>query len=180
MKTDSIVAPENVGGILAQDIATKASLLAAIVESSDDAIIGKTLDGTIMSWNKGAERQYGYTAQEAVGKPMSLLIPKDRVDELPKFLTMIKRGEPVAHYETERVRKDGKRIDVSVSLSPIRDASGKVIGAAAIARSISERKQAAQYARSLIEASLDPLVTISPEGKITDCCLSQRIFCVIK
>ena len=148
--------------------AVESSLLAAIVESSDDAIIGKTLDGMIMSWNKGAERQYGYTAKEAVGKPVSLLIPKDRADELPKFLEMIKRGEPVAHYETVRVRKDGTLIDVSVSLSPIRDATGNVIGAAAIARSITERKQAALYARSLIEASVDPLVTISPEGKITD------------
>lgn len=144
------------------------SFLEAIVESSDDAIIGKTLDGVIASWNKGAERQYGYTADEVIGKPVSILIPPDLTDELPKFLEMIKKGEPVAHYETERIRKDGKRIDVSVSLSPVRDALGNVIGAAAIVRSITERKQAAQYARSLIEASLDPLVTISPEGKITD------------
>lgn len=144
------------------------SFLAAIVASSDDAIIGKALDGTILSWNKGAERQYGYRAEEVIGKPVSILVPTDRTDELVEFLEMIKHGEPVAHYETERIHKDGKHIDVSVSLSPVRDAEGRIIGAAAIARSITERKQAAQYARSLIEASLDPLVTISPEGKITD------------
>lgn len=152
----------------ATNSAAEASLLSAIVESSDDAIIGKTLDGIIMSWNRGAERQYGYTDDEVIGKPVSMLIPNGRADELPKFLEMIKKGEPVAHYETERIRKDGTLIDVSVSLSPIRDASNKVIGAAAIARNITERKQVELYARSLIEASQDPLVTISPEGKITD------------
>lgn len=160
--------PENGKNAGASESASEASLLAAIVEYSDDAIIGKTLDGVIMSWNKGAERQYGYTAKEAIGQPVTMLIPAHRVEELPKFLDMIKKGVPVAHYETERVRKDGKRIDLSISLSPIRDGVGTIIGAAAIARSISERKQAELYERSLIEASLDPLLTISPEGKITD------------
>lgn len=153
---------------VSSDTATEASLLAAIVESSDDAIIGETLGGIIMSWNKGAERQYGYTAKEAIGSPTSLLVPKNRVDELPGLFTAIKKGEPIAHYETERLHKDGRIINVSVNLSPIRDSMGNVIGAAAISRSITERKHAAQYTRSIIEASLDPLLTISPEGKITD------------
>lgn len=149
--------------------------LAAIVESADDAIIGKALDGTIVSWNRGAERIYGYSANEVIGKPISILVEPDHPDEVPKILDRIKRGETVEHYETVRVGKGGKRINASLTISPIKDASDKIIGVSTIGRDITGRKKteenlraATLYARSLIEVSLDPLVTISPEGKITD------------
>jgi PAS domain S-box-containing protein len=142
--------------------------LAAIVESSDDAIYGLTLDGIIVSWNRGAERLYGYTSQEAIGRSVSLLAPTSRAGEPVNLLEKIKRQERVEHYETVRVRKDGRDALVSLCISPVKDAAGSVIGASAIARDITAQKQAARYARSLIEASLDPLVTISPDGKVTD------------
>lgn len=114
--------------------------LAAIVESSDDAIIGKTLDGIITSWNKGAERTYGYRAEEVIGKSISILVPADRPDELPRILETLRQGKRIEHYETLRVRKDGKSINVSLTISPIKDASGKIIGASTISRDITERK----------------------------------------
>lgn len=116
--------------------------LAAIVESTDDAIIGETLEGVILSWNAGAERIYGYPAAEVVGRPISLLAPSDRMEELPKILDRIKRGEGIEHYETVRVRKDGRRIDVALTISPIRGAAGKIVGASTIAREITQQKQA--------------------------------------
>jgi PAS domain S-box-containing protein len=113
---------------------------ASIVESSDDAIVGKTLDGMITSWNAGAERLYGYTAREVIGRwPIGITIPED---ELPKILKRVGRGERVDHYETVGVRKDGRRINVSVTVSPIRDAEGRVVGASSIARDITHRKEA--------------------------------------
>jgi PAS domain S-box-containing protein len=114
--------------------------LAAIVQSSDDAIISKTLDGIILSWNPAAERLFGYSSQEAVGKPMLMLIPPERHTEEPAILTRIANGERVDHFETVRVRKDGRRIDVSVSISPIKDGQGKIVAASKIARDITERK----------------------------------------
>ena len=141
---------------------------ASIVEFSDDAIYGKSLNGAISSWNRGAEKLFGYTAREIIGKPISVLIPPHSLNELPAILEQVIAGKKIDHYETKRQRKDGTIIDVSMSVSPIIDQGGKIIGAATIARDISGRAQASQYARSLIEASLDPLVTISPEGKITD------------
>jgi PAS domain S-box-containing protein len=150
-------------------------LLASIVDSSDDAIIGKTLDGVITTWNKSAERIYGYRAEEIIGHSVSLLMPPDLPNEMDEILDRIRAGERVDHYETRRRRKDGTTIAVSLTVSPIHDASGKVVGASAIARDITDRqcvqdeaRLASQYARSLIEASLDPLVTINAEGKITD------------
>ena len=116
--------------------------LAAIVESSDDAIIGGDLAGIIESWNAAAERLYGYTAEEVLGKPVSLLIPPDRPNELPAILERLKRGEQVGHYETVRVRKDGRRVAVSVRISPIRDAAGTFVGASAIARDLANRGEA--------------------------------------
>jgi PAS domain S-box-containing protein len=116
--------------------------LASIIEFSDDAIASKTLQGTISSWNAGAERLFGYTAQEAVGKPMAMLIPPERAAEEPMILGRITQGEMTDHFETVRVRKDGQRIDVSVTISPIRDNQGNVIGASKIARDITDRKQA--------------------------------------
>jgi len=115
--------------------------LAAIVESSDDAIVGKTLDGVITSWNRGAEKLYGYSAEEAKGKPISILIPPNRPDELAKILESLKRGESVQHYDTRRMRKDGTIIEVSLAVSPIRDSTGGVVGASTIARNITERKR---------------------------------------
>jgi two-component system, cell cycle sensor histidine kinase and response regulator CckA len=114
--------------------------LAAVLESSDDAIIGMTLDGTITTWNRGAENLFGYSASEAVAKPVQMLLPPERADEEFEILTRIKKGERISHFETVRVQKDGKRIDVSVTISPIRDSSGAIIGASKIARDISERK----------------------------------------
>jgi PAS domain S-box-containing protein len=116
------------------------SRLAAIVESSDDAIVGKTLDGIVTSWNRGAERIFGYTAEEMIGQPISCLLPDDRRDDLATILGAIRRGERVDHFETERLTKDGRRIHVSVTVSPIRDADGRVIGASKVARDVTERR----------------------------------------
>jgi PAS domain S-box-containing protein len=116
--------------------------LAAIVNSSDDAIVGKTLDGIITSWNPGAEKMFGYEAAEAIGKPMLLIFPPERLSEETGLLTRIGRGESITHFDTVRVRKDGRRIDVSVTLSPITDGEGKIIGASKIARDITEHKLA--------------------------------------
>lgn len=150
-------------------------LLACIVDSSDDAIVSKTLDGTITSWNRAAELIYGYAADEIIGRSFSVLIAPDRPDELRQILGRIRAGERVEHFETVRVRKDGRSIAVSLTVSPIQDAQGNILGASSIARDITDRqraderlKAASEYVRSLLEASLDPLVTISPAGKITD------------
>jgi len=115
--------------------------IASIVDSSQDAIIGKNLDGIITHWNKGAERMYGYTAGEVIGRSISLLCPKDHVDELPDILAKIRRGEAVEYFESVRVTKDGRRVDVSLSVSPIHDSDGKIIGASAIARNITAQKK---------------------------------------
>jgi PAS domain S-box-containing protein len=153
----------------------RTAFLASIVDSSDDAVIGKTIDGIITSWNPAAELMYGYTAKEIIGQPISLLFSPDHPGEMDDILEKINKGERVEHYETLRKRKDGSLIHVSLTVSPIRDLSGKLVGVSTIARDISERKRideqlqaTSKYARSLIEASLDPLVTISGEGKITD------------
>ena len=113
-----------------------ARTLAAIVESSDDAIIAKDLDGTILSWNGGAERMYGYSAEEAIGRPIYLIVPPPFVNELSEILERIRAGERVRNFETVRVTKDGRLIDVALSISPIRDAAGTIVGASAIARDI--------------------------------------------
>ncbi|TLZ23698.1 MAG: PAS domain S-box protein [Gammaproteobacteria bacterium] len=115
-------------------------LLEGIVNSSDDAIISKTLGGIITSWNPGAERLFGYTAQQAIGRPMLMIFPPERKGEEPGILARIGRGERVDHFETVRVRADGKRIDISATISPLRDADGRIIGASKIARDITERK----------------------------------------
>jgi PAS domain S-box-containing protein len=126
--------------------------LAGIVASSDDAIIGKTLEGVITSWNGGAERLYGYAADEVVGQPIALLVPPEWSDELPAILTRLRQGERIQRLETVRRRKDGERLDVALRISPIRDASGQIIGASTIARDITERKQVeAQLKASLQE-----------------------------
>jgi PAS domain S-box-containing protein len=122
--------------------------LAAIVESSDDAIVGKDLNSIITSWNAGAQRLFGYTATEAVGQHITMLIPADRIDEEPNILERIHRGERIDHYETVRRRKDGTLLDISLSISPVLDKAGKVVGAAKIARDITARKQIEQALRA--------------------------------
>ncbi len=149
--------------------------LAAIVESSDDAITGKTLEGIITSWNKGAEKIYGYTESEIIGKSISLLGIPEHTEDNSVILEKIRRGEHLEHFETVRRRKDGQDIFMSLTVSPVKDMNGRIIGASTIGRDITERKKieealhsASLYSRSLIEASLDPLVTISTKGKIMD------------
>jgi PAS domain S-box-containing protein len=115
--------------------------LAAIVESSDDAIISKTLEGVITTWNQGAERIFGYTAGEVIGKPVTLLIPPNQIDEEPTILQKLRRGERIDHYETVRLRKGGTLLDVSLTVSPVKDLNGTIIGASKIARDITQRKR---------------------------------------
>ncbi|MCA1449894.1 PAS domain S-box protein [Ensifer sp. IC3342] len=130
--------------------------LAAIVESSDDAIISKDLNGIISSWNNGAERLFGYAADEVIGKPVTILIPPGHEDEEPHILDRIRNGVRIDHYETKRRRKDGSLVDISLTVSPVRDATGRIIGASKIARNITEQKQAEQtmQARLREQASL--------------------------
>jgi PAS domain S-box-containing protein len=141
--------------VVARDISERKRMeeallrLAAIVDSSDDAIIGKTMDTTIVSWNRGAEQIYGYTAAEVIGRPISVLLPPGSDDEVPAIMERLRRGEKVDHYETKRQRKDGTVIDVSVTVSVIKTRGGEIIGASAVARDITERKQA-EAARSHI------------------------------
>jgi two-component system CheB/CheR fusion protein len=141
-----LLAPQGTEGDFA------AARLAAIVESSHDAIISKTLEGIIRTWNTAAERLFGYTAEEAVGKPITLLIPPDRLDEEKTILARLSRGERIEHYETVRRAKDGRLIDLSLTISPIRDAQGRIIGASKIARDITERKRADEALREAMEA----------------------------
>jgi hypothetical protein len=119
-------------------------LLADVVESSDDAIISKDLDGRVTSWNKGAERLFGYSAAEMLGRPISAIAPPDRTGEMPAILERIRRGERVEHFESIRRGKDGRLVNVSLTVSPILDASGKIVGASKIARDITERTLAEQ------------------------------------
>ncbi len=139
--------------------------LAAIVESSEDAIIGKDLDGVIVTWNRGAEMLYGYTAAEIIGRPVSVLIPPENVNEEPDILKRIRRGEPIQHYETIRVRKDGTEIHVALAVSPIKDTSGKIVGASKIARDISGRKRAEQQA-DFIGRITQQLAALTEPGEI--------------
>ena len=123
---------------------------AAIVESSDDAILSKDLNGVIMSWNRGAQRLFGYAAEEAVGKPVLMLIPVDRQDEEPMILARIRQGERIEHYETIRQRKDGSLVDISLTVSPIKNEKGEIIGASKIARDITELKRAREQQALLL------------------------------
>src|SRR6478752_7895752 len=121
--------------------------LAAIVDSSEDAIVSKDLNGTIESWNGGAERLFGYQASEVIGKSILIIIPPDRHDEELGILECIRRGEHVKSYETVRMRKDGSLLDISLTVSPLKDAAGRIIGASKIARDITERKRAEEALR---------------------------------
>ncbi len=145
-------------------------LLAAIVDSSDDAIISKTLDGVITSWNKSAERLFGYTREEAVGQHITLIIPEDRRDEEAKIVERLRRGERVDHFETVRLRKDGTLLELSLTISPVKDASGRVIGASKVARGITEQKQIekalAERAR-LLDLSSDAIFVRDAADRVT-------------
>jgi PAS domain S-box-containing protein len=154
--------------------------LAAIVESSDDAIVSKDLNGIIMSWNAGAERIFGYTAEEAIGNPVTMLMPPDRVNEEPGILKRIRKGEKIDHYETVRLHKSGRRIDVSLTVSPVLDENGKVIGASKIARDITQRKTSQQEIEKLaaiVDSSSDAIITKDLNGFITSWNLgAQKVF----
>jgi len=147
--------------------------LASIVACSDDAIISKTLEGIITSWNAGAGRIYGYSAKETIGKSVTMLVPADRPDEIPKVLERLKRGQTVDHFETVRVRKDGQEIQIELTVSPIRDALETIVGASAIGRDISVRKAAEEHLvqmearyRGLLEAAPDAMVVVNQSGEI--------------
>src|SRR6185312_13301261 len=116
--------------------------LAALIESADDAVISKTLDGIITSWNEGARRIFGYEADEVIGKSVTILIPEGHLDEEPTILARLRAGQRIEHYETVRVRKDGRLIDISLTVSPIKGPDGKIVGASKIARDITEQRQA--------------------------------------
>jgi PAS domain S-box-containing protein len=145
-----------------------AQRMEAIVEGSDDAIIALTMEGIVTSWNPAAERLFGYTSEEIIGTSAETVTPKDRPDEMKGILAKVKAGEHIDHLETIRVRKDGSVFPASLTVSPICDAGGATVGTSMISRDMAELKHALRYARSLIEAALDPLVTISPEGKVDD------------
>ncbi len=146
------------------------ALLASIVESSDDAIISKTLDGIILSWNKGAELLFGYTANEAIGQPITMIIPSDRLGEEPRIIQSLRRGERVDHFETVRRRKDGSLVEISLTVSPLRDAVGNIIGASKVARDISQRKQSdralAEQGR-LLDLSNDAIIVRDLRDRVT-------------
>jgi PAS domain S-box-containing protein len=144
--------------------ASAAAQLAALVASADDAIVSKTLDGIITSWNRAAERMFGYSADEAVGRSITLIIPPDRHGEEVDILSRLRRGEAITHFETERVAKDGRRVPISLAVSPIRDASGRIIGASKIARDVSDRRRA-EHAHALRDAmrKLEALCRLADE-----------------
>jgi two-component system, LuxR family, sensor kinase FixL len=148
-------------------------ILAALIDSSDDAIIAKSLDGIILSWNRGAERMYGYSANEAIGRSISFLIPSDQRHEFEDILKRIRADERVAHHETQRLTKDGRALDVSLTVSPIKDADGKILGASSIARDITERKRVEQALRgsearwrAIVESAVDGIVVIDARGNV--------------
>jgi two-component system, cell cycle sensor histidine kinase and response regulator CckA len=145
------------------------SQLGSIIESSSDAIIIHTLDGMIVGWNRGAEGVYGYSAREVLGRPRSLLVPPDQQDELPRIMDILRRGERIQVFETVHVRKDGQPIDVSITISPVKDASGKMVGTAAIARDISDRKKAEERFYKAFNASPEPItITTLSEDRFID------------
>ncbi|MBY0469358.1 MAG: PAS domain S-box protein, partial [Burkholderiaceae bacterium] len=159
---------------LSAELSLDAQRFVAIVESSEDAIISKSLDGIVSSWNRAAERIFGYAAWEIVGKPMIRMFPADRLDEERQILARVALGERVEHFETVRLHKSGRPVDVSVTISPIRDQSGRVIGASKIARDISDMMESERHARELmrqsrvyaaiVESSDDAIISKTLEG----------------
>jgi PAS domain S-box-containing protein len=166
LRNQSGVAAQFIGII--QDITDRkyaeslTSRLASVIENSDDAIITKTLDGIISTWNPGAERIFGYTAEEAIGKPVTILIPEQHLDEEPGILERIRRGERIDHYQTTRRRKNGEFINVSLTVSPIKDDSGRIVGASKIARDITRQKRS----ENLIREQAHVLALLDTTGKL--------------
>ena len=134
-----------------RDSAESANRLAAVVSSSDDAIVSKTLQGVVTSWNPGAERIFGYTAEEMVGRHITTIIPPELHEEEERIIAQLARGERIDHYETVRIAKDGRRVDISLTVSPIRDSAGRIVGASKVARDVSERKRAEETQRLLLD-----------------------------
>ena len=155
---DSLIVAFIICGLLIL-LSSELATLASIVEFSDDAIIGQSLEGIVTSWNSGAKKLFGYTEEDVAGRSVSLLVPSDRSDETPVIIAKIVNGEPIEHYETVRLRKDGIMMDVSLTMSPIKNASGKITGASAIYHDIRERKQTEELLRRL--SNLDSLTGIS-------------------
>ena len=150
--------------------------LATIIESSDDAIFSRTLDGTITTWNRSAEKLFGYTAEDAIGQTASIIVPPDGRDEGAQAVERVKRGESTPHYETVRVTKDGRKIDVSITVSPIKDSEGNVVGSSTIARDVTESKQVElalkeneRRFRQLFNQSVDALLVHDASDRILDC-----------
>ena len=143
--------------------------LGSIVDSSDDAIVSKNLDGLVTSWNRGAERVFGYAAEEAIGQPITIVIPKDRQDEERTILTRIRRGERIDHFETVRQRKDGSLIVVSLTVSPVKSANGEIVGASKIARDISAQKR-----------SQEQIVTLAREAEHRSKNLLANVLATVK
>ena len=158
--------------------------LAAIVETLSDLLLGKTLDGTIRSWNAGAEQLYGYSADEIVGKKINILAPPERVGEIEEILERLRRGEAIKQFETIRRRKDGTDVHVSLSITPVRNSSGDIIGASAVQHDISERKRREEIQSFLAEASrllaanLDHRETLPKVAALTLCSIAD--WCVIE
>ncbi|MBA2276487.1 MAG: PAS domain S-box protein [Chloroflexia bacterium] len=169
-------AADTLGAAIGRNRADQAAArLVAIVESSEDAIIGMALDGIITSWNPGAERLYGYRADEAVGQSVAIILPPEALARMPEAIANLARGDRFEHYESERIRKDGSRVAVSVTFSPIHNAAGTLIGTSSIYRDITERKRAAEAIReseaqkaAIVALSLDCIVAIDGEGRITE------------
>src|SRR4029453_143505 len=142
--------------------------LASIVENTDDAVIGRDLDGFVTSWNAAAEKLYGYKAEEMVGQPVSILIPSDRPNEEPEILARLKQGERIDHYETVRKAKNGRLIEVSLTVSPIRDAKGKVIGYSKIARDITDRRRAEAKLGVLLKSEHEARAQAEEANRVKD------------
>jgi len=148
--------------------------MAAIVASCEDAILSESLDGTVLSWNAAAQRMYGYTAEEMIGRSIAVLIPAYRPNELPGILQRIRQGELVEGFETVRICKNGEAIDVSVTLSPIRNTTGQVTGASAISRDITQRKREEQERIKLIQDLTDALTQVKTLGGLLPICASCK------
>src|SRR6201997_3380812 len=147
-----------------------ASLLAAIMDSSDDVIISKNLDGIITSWNTTAQRVFGYSAKEAIGNHITLIIPRDRLAEEDSIISRIRRGQRIEHFDTVRQRKDGTLIDLSLTISPVRDSSGRIVGASKVAREITDRKRAERSTAllaAIVDSSEDAIISKTLDGIIT-------------
>jgi len=165
-------APPNAGGTEART-ASDLARLAAIVESSDDAIISKDLDGTIRSWNRGAQRLFGYAPGEIIGRPVTLLIPPDHLDEEAEILSRVRRGERVDHYQTTRITKDGRSVEVFLTVSPMLNEAGRIVGASTIVRDITaygrmetELGQDRLRLQAILDAAIDAIITIDGQGLI--------------